>query len=95
LELEYGTLGGRLFFKFRYTTVEGLIDVILENFKKNNPFMGDSDSEFKQKITDFYKKLENYKEGSEKFTLIIDDPLDNSFLQNFYYPAEDQRVVRT
>jgi len=37
LELEYGTLGGR------YTTVEGLIDVILENFKKNNPFMGDSD----------------------------------------------------
>lgn len=36
LELEYGTLGGK------YTTVEGLVDNILENFKKNNPFMGDS-----------------------------------------------------
>lgn len=37
LELAYGTLGGK------YTTVEGLVDNILENFKKNNPFMGDSD----------------------------------------------------
>lgn len=41
LELEYGTLGGK------YTTIEGLIDNILENFKKNNPFMGDSDNELK------------------------------------------------
>jgi C4-type Zn-finger protein len=55
--------------------------------------MGDSDSEFKDKILQFYQKLEKFKDGSANFTLIIDDPLDNSFLQNFYYPAEDQRVV--
>lgn len=41
LELDYGTLGGK------YTTVEGLVDSILENFKKNNPFMGDSDETVK------------------------------------------------
>lgn len=27
------------------------------------------------------------------FTLIIDDPLDNSFIQNPYYPDEDPRTV--
>lgn len=37
LELEYGTLGGK------YSTIEGLLETIIENFKKNNPFMGDSD----------------------------------------------------
>jgi zinc finger protein len=37
LELSYGTLGGK------YTTIEGLLGEILDNFKKNNPFMGDSD----------------------------------------------------
>jgi zinc finger protein len=48
-EMDYGTLGGK------YTTVEGLIDSIYENFKKNNPFMGDSDSALKQKINEFYQ----------------------------------------
>jgi C4-type Zn-finger protein len=34
----------------------------------------------KDKIYSFYKKLEQFKEGALNFTLIIDDPLDNSFL---------------
>jgi C4-type Zn-finger protein len=29
----------------------------------------------------------------EPFTVIIDDPLDNSFVQNCYYPNEDKRMV--
>ena len=75
LELDYGTLGGR------YTTVEGLVEAILDNFKKNNPFMGDStDKSTISKCYDFYERLENFKSLKENWTLIIDDPLDNSFL---------------
>jgi len=48
LELDYGTLGGK------YTTIEGLVANILENFKKNNPFMGDSDENTKKRILKFY-----------------------------------------
>jgi len=83
LELDYGTLGGK------YTTIEGLIDSILENFQKNNPFMGDSDEKLKDRVRNFYQKLEDFKELKTNFTLIIDDPLDNSFVQNIYYPEED------
>jgi zinc finger protein len=73
----------------RYTTVEGLIDSIYENFKKNNPFMGDSDDALKSKIHEFYQALIDMKELKRTFTLIIDDPLDNSFLQNIYHPEPD------
>jgi len=54
LELDYGTLGGV------YSTIEGLVKNIYDSFKKNNPFMGDSDKSTKDKIFAFYKKLENY-----------------------------------
>mgnify|MGYP006086801529 CR=1 FL=1 len=42
--------------------------------------MGDSDSAFKKKIDEFYNKLEKFQNLEENFTLIIDDPLDNSFI---------------
>jgi len=55
--------------------------------------MGDSDVETKNRINKFYEKLEMYKNMEEPFTIIIDDPLDNSFVQNCYYPNEDQRMT--
>jgi zinc finger protein len=55
--------------------------------------MGDSDLETKTRIGKFYEKLEMYKNMEEPFTIIIDDPLDNSFVQNYYYPNEDKRMV--
>ncbi len=44
LEIDYGTLGGILMLLLLgvYTTVEGLVDKIHENFEKYNPFSGDS-----------------------------------------------------
>lgn len=32
------------------------------------------------------------KSGAQKFTLIIDDPVDNCFILNRYYPDEDKDV---
>lgn len=56
--------------------------------------MGDSnDTQFKSKINMFFNKLDSLKELQSSFTLIIDDPLNNSFMQNPYYPNEDTRVT--
>lgn len=43
--------------------------------------MGDSnDDTFKSKINVFFNRLEGLRNIEEKFTIIIDDPLDNSFI---------------
>lgn len=70
-----------------------MIESIIENFKKNNPFTGDSDKETAEKVNTFYDNLEEFKEGKKPFTLIINDPLDHSFIQNIYHPKEDERVI--
>lgn len=55
--------------------------------------MGDSnDTTFKSKINTFFNNLQSLRDLQSKFTLIIDDPLDNSFIQNPYYPQDDPRI---
>lgn len=81
LEASCGTLGST------YTTVEGLLDKMLESFKKNSFAVGDSAENNDYKI--FLQKLEACKEGTMPFTLIIDDPADNSFLYNPNAPGPD------
>lgn len=49
--------------------------------------------EIRNKVEEFYKKLEDMRYLNIPFTLIIDDPLNNSFVQNIYYPEQDQRVT--
>ncbi|KAL4463403.1 hypothetical protein ABPG72_017124 [Tetrahymena utriculariae] len=87
LELEYGTLGGV------YTTVEGLLEKIEDNLLDNNPFAGDSaDPSFKQKLDEIFAYLERARDMKEKCTIILKDLLDNSFIQNPYYPEHDPNV---
>lgn len=40
----------------------------------------------------FYDNLAELRDMKRPFTLIIDDPLDNSFIQNPYYPEDDRRT---
>lgn len=89
LELEYGTLGGV------FTTVEGILEKITSHLKDNVPFMmGDTSQQgFKGKMNSFFNQMDELQALQRNFTLIIDDPLDNSFIQNPYYPAEDPRTV--
>jgi len=61
--------------------------------KENNPFAGDSDVDFKNKLERFFEALDQLKELKRKWTLILDDAMDNSFIQNPYHPKEDPRVV--
>jgi zinc finger protein len=75
LELDYGTLGGVL------TTVEGLLEKIHDHLNDHNPF-ADSDKEFGSKMASFLDSLMDMRNGKRKFTLMLIDPIAQSFLQN-------------
>ena len=85
LELTRGTLGTQL------TTVEGLLRLVLDDLQKHvttihaeTPPEGvESTGEQGQvgSLAAFLLKLERLADGDEGFTLIMDDPLSNSFIQ--------------
>ena len=92
LELMPGTLGGLV------TTVEGLLSQIHNQLSKNVPFgMGDSlDSQEKERFSSFLSNLEAYSQSVPvPFTLVLDDPLANSFISspNSEDPATDPSVT--
>ncbi|KAH0794698.1 zinc finger protein [Histomonas meleagridis] len=77
LELIPGTLGGK------FTTVEGLMRDIHSNLKENNPFAnGDSAMPGEgDKIQKIIEAIQQYYHNKVPFTLIMDDPLANSYIQ--------------
>ena len=88
-EVERGSLGGK------FTTIEGLINDILDGITFKNPFfVGDSETELrKEKYRLFLEKLKTYSEGKESFTIIIDDPLANSYIQDVCFPDIDTQLT--
>eukprot|EP00826_Nyctotherus_ovalis_P027628 TRINITY_DN2160_c0_g1_i24.p1 TRINITY_DN2160_c0_g1~~TRINITY_DN2160_c0_g1_i24.p1 ORF type:complete len:106 (-),score=32.08 TRINITY_DN2160_c0_g1_i24:50-367(-) len=74
-----------------YTTVEGLLDHIHDNIKSSNPFgVGDSaeDLQFKS----FLNRIKELK-SKPRFTLVLDDPLANSFIYSNLYPEPDPQIT--
>ncbi|KAI9137930.1 ZPR1 zinc-finger domain-containing protein [Paraphysoderma sedebokerense] len=88
LHLTPGTLGGR------FTTVEGLLTQVLDELENRTPFAkGDSVGGEKQNsFKGFLNKLRTLLTLSQPFTLILDDPLANSYLQNLYAPDPDPNM---
>lgn len=77
-----------------FTTVEGLIDKILFNIR-DTPFTQGDSSDDKNKFDDFIKTLEGINGDNFKpFTLIIDDPISNSFIfsVNHENPDDDKQL---
>ncbi|KAJ7031519.1 ZPR1 zinc-finger domain-containing protein [Mycena alexandri] len=88
LVLQQGTLGGR------FTTLEGILDQIYEELSEKVFASGDaSDAEGRSTFEAFLGKLKEVKDASRPFTLIIDDPLANSYVQNLYAPDPDPNMV--
>ncbi|KAA1470344.1 zf-ZPR1-domain-containing protein [Dentipellis sp. KUC8613] len=89
LVLQAGTLGGR------FTTLEGILEQVYEELS-DKVFAGDSkkaDDEGVKAFENFLKKLkEVVKTAAHPFTLILDDPLANSYLQNLYAPDPDPNM---
>ncbi|PFH50494.1 hypothetical protein AMATHDRAFT_144931 [Amanita thiersii Skay4041] len=96
LVLAHGTLGGR------FTTLEGILNQVYEELSEKMLSVaatsvsgdgGDSrTSEERVKFEKFLSDLKAVKSASRPFTLILDDPLANSYLQNLYAPDPDPNM---
>jgi ZPR1 zinc finger protein len=75
-EMVSGSLGGL------YTTVEGLLKQIHDRLRSANPLArGDeSNSEQRSNFEHFLTKIHDYRSGMEQFTIVMEDPMDQSFI---------------
>ncbi|WWC94185.1 hypothetical protein V866_001025 [Kwoniella sp. B9012] len=98
LNLQPGTLGGR------FTTLEGLLNEIYTELSTKVFRTGDSltsgigqinneGQKGERKFETFLKGLKDCISASRPFTLIIDDPVSNSYLQNLYAPDPDPNMT--
>lgn len=88
LDLTPGTLGGR------FTTIEGLLNQVYEELH-TRVFSQTSDSmdeETKTRWTSFFAKLQDAIDGKIGFTIIAEDPLAASYIQNVYAPDNDPNM---
>ncbi|OCH93704.1 zf-ZPR1-domain-containing protein [Obba rivulosa] len=85
LVLQTGTLGGR------FTTLEGILDQIYEELSTKVFASGDSRNQ-NDAFDHFLRKLKAVKNVEHPFTVILDDPLANSYLQNLYAPDPDPNM---
>jgi len=83
-ETDTGSMGGM------FTTVEGVLSKILDNLE-NVPFSF-GDSKENSSMEDFLKEFRSYLTQDKKFTLIIDDPLSNSFIFSPLFPNKDPQL---
>ncbi|XP_049848993.1 zinc finger protein ZPR1 homolog [Schistocerca gregaria] len=87
LFVEPGSLGGR------FTTVEGIIARIIESLDEQARMLGDSASEEdKKNWDDFFEKLRSLLKVEKPFTLILNDPIANSYIQSFTAPEPDPQI---
>ena len=86
LVLTAGTLGGR------FTTIEGILDQIYDELSDKLVMSGDSvpTNADHNALQTFLTNLKDIKSGDKfPFTLILDDPLANSYVQNLFAPDPD------
>ncbi|KAF8072093.1 zf-ZPR1-domain-containing protein [Lyophyllum atratum] len=88
LVLQHGTLGGR------FTTLEGILNQVYEELSDKVFAQGDaSNASDKVDFETFLKNLKEVKNAERPFTVIIDDPLANSYMQNLYAPDPDPNMT--
>ena len=94
VEVAPGTMGGR------FTTVEGLLTQIRDDTKGTVFDMddvegsgGDSMTEPKREAwTRFFDKIDLAIKGELEYTILLEDPLANSYVQNPWAPEPDARL---
>ncbi|PWN89275.1 zf-ZPR1-domain-containing protein [Acaromyces ingoldii] len=87
LHLAPGTLGGR------FTTLEGLLQQVYDELSERVLMRGDS-SQHASNFEGFLGKLKSAMNAEIcPFTLILDDPLSDSYIQNPYAPEMDEQIV--
>nr|ASF90224.1 hypothetical protein SPAR01987 [Bartheletia paradoxa] len=92
LLLHPGTLGGR------FTTLEGLLHQVYDElsvkvFAGSGGDSGASAAGQGGVFESFLSKLKDAMSAKSPYTLILDDPLSNSYLQNIYAPDADPNMT--
>jgi len=91
LEFEMGghALGGR------FTTLEGLLNNVLESIEENSVWGGGDGvaPDINARMDKFKAKFQECVSASVTFTVVLDDPAGNSYLQNVYAPEEDPELT--
>mmetsp|Transcript_24252 Transcript_24252/g.84247 ORF Transcript_24252/g.84247 Transcript_24252/m.84247 type:complete len:673 (-) Transcript_24252:305-2323(-) len=73
-----------------FTTVEGLLLDVVGDLQENQEYR---DEDTREKINAFTAKLTVMAMGAEPFTLVVDDPAGNSFIENPEAPAPDPHLT--
>ncbi|XP_024287809.1 zinc finger protein ZPR1-like isoform X2 [Oncorhynchus tshawytscha] len=74
------------------STIEGLLDRAVAGLEQDQPLRNETAPEVAVKISEFIDKLKKLKEGESGFTLVIDDPSGNSFVENPFAPQTDEAL---
>ncbi|KAF4081989.1 hypothetical protein AMELA_G00146560 [Ameiurus melas] len=75
------------------STIEGLLDRTVAGLEQDQPTRRATDPEVADKIDQFIQRLKKLKDVEEEFTLIINDPSGNSFIENPFAPQKDQSLT--
>ncbi|KAG9348607.1 hypothetical protein JZ751_002345 [Albula glossodonta] len=74
------------------STIEGLIERAAAGLEQEQPIRKATAPDVAEKIDEFIEKLKKLKEVEHEFTLVIDDPSGNSFVENPYAPQKDEAL---
>ncbi|XP_004466045.1 zinc finger protein ZPR1 isoform X1 [Dasypus novemcinctus] len=77
------------------TTVEGLISRAISGLEQDQPTRRAKEETIAERIDEFIVKLKELKQVSSPFTLVIDDPSGNSFVENPHAPGKDDALLIT
>jgi len=84
IELETGAMA----LSGKFTTIEGLLVDLKKLLVEKNPFVN-GDSSQSTKLKEVGSRIDNFISGKEAFTLILDDPNSNSYIQSYNAPDPD------
>lgn len=75
------------------STVEGIIDRAVAGLEQEQPVRRATEPQVAEKIDEFIQSLNRLKRVEREFTLIIEDPSGNSFVENPAAPQRDEALT--
>uniref|UniRef100_A0A087YSL5 Zinc finger protein ZPR1 n=2 Tax=Poecilia formosa TaxID=48698 RepID=A0A087YSL5_POEFO len=77
------------------STIEGLLDRAVAGLEQDQPARRAAEPQVAEKIEEFIQKLKKLKDVEREFTLVIEDPSGNSFVENPLAPQKDEALTVT
>ncbi|EPY25194.1 zinc-finger protein ZPR1 [Angomonas deanei] len=78
-------------------TVEGVLEQTKDGLQFQQPLRKVQHPELYEQIEGFCQKLEEYRSGTVPFTLVLDDPAGNSYIEgryDYYHPTKDPQLTK-